>query len=67
MSLPFDSLQWSQQLIFLSRFGISFLGAKFTETKLIGMAYAFEQRTKIRDKVQPYIVPTVELADVVAN
>jgi amidase len=51
----------------LSRFGISFLGAKFTETKLIGMAYAFEQRTKVRDKVQPYIVPTTELADVVAK
>jgi len=54
-------------LIFSSKFGISFLGAKFTETKLIGMAYAFEQRTKVRDKVQPYIVPTTELADVAAK
>ncbi|RDW65275.1 hypothetical protein BP5796_09967 [Coleophoma crateriformis] len=26
-------------------FGISFLGAKFTEAKLIGLTYAFEQRT----------------------
>jgi amidase len=45
-----------------SRFGISFLGEKFTEAKLVGMAYAFEQRTKVRDKVQPYIVPKTELA-----
>ncbi|CZR62750.1 related to amidase [Phialocephala subalpina] len=46
-------------------FGISFLGARFSEEKLIGMAYAFEQRTMVRDKVQPYILPTTELADVV--
>ncbi|KAH8585361.1 amidase [Bisporella sp. PMI_857] len=42
-------------------FGISFLGKKFTEERLIGMAYAFEQRTKVRNKVQPYIVPSSEL------
>lgn len=46
-------------------FGISFLGESFTEEKLIGMAYAFEQRTMIRQKVQPYLQPTTELADVV--
>jgi amidase len=39
------------------RFGLSFLGARFTEEKLIGMAYAFEQRTKFRGTIQPYIVP----------
>ena len=49
----------------ISRFGISFLGAKFTEAKLIGMAYAFEQRTKFRDKVQPYLVPHTEISDVI--
>ncbi|KAH8743914.1 amidase [Hyaloscypha sp. PMI_1271] len=48
-------------------FGFSFLGAKFTEAKLIGMAYAFEQRTKVRDKVQPYIVPKTELSNVVGK
>lgn len=48
-------------------FGISFLGPKFTETTLIGLAYAFEQKTKIRDKIQPYIVPSIELADVMGK
>ncbi|KAH7333511.1 glutamyl-tRNA amidotransferase subunit A [Rhexocercosporidium sp. MPI-PUGE-AT-0058] len=46
-------------------FGISFMGRKFSEDKLIGMAYAFEQRTKVRDIVQPYIVPKTKLSDVV--
>jgi amidase len=50
-----------------SRFGIGFLGGKFTEEKLIGMAYAFEQRTRVREKVHPYIVPKVELKDVVGR
>ncbi|KAF8861026.1 amidase [Acephala macrosclerotiorum] len=45
-------------------FGISFLGARFTEEKLIGLAYAFEQRTMVRDKVKPYIIPEFEIADV---
>jgi len=49
------------------RFGLSFLGARFSDAKLIGMAYAFEQRTKVRDKVQPYIVPKTELSDVVGK
>jgi len=31
------------------------------------MAYAFEQRTKVRDKIQPYVVPKTELADVVGK
>jgi amidase len=48
----------------VSRFGLSFLGAKWTEAKLIGLAYAFEQRTMVRDKVQPYIVPSIELGEV---
>ncbi|POS70179.1 amidase [Diaporthe helianthi] len=46
-------------------FGISFLGESFTEEKLIGMAYAFEQRTMIRQKVHPYLQPKTEIADVV--
>ncbi|KAI1387512.1 amidase [Hypoxylon trugodes] len=48
-------------------FGLSFMGAKFTEAKLIGFAYAFEQRTNIRDQQQPYIVPSTELIDVVGQ
>jgi len=54
-------------LLNLCRFGISFLGARFTEEKLIGMAYAFEQKTHVRDRIQPYMAPNTELANVVAN
>ncbi|KAK0730280.1 amidase [Lasiosphaeris hirsuta] len=46
-------------------FGISFLGERFSEEKLIGLAYAFEQRTLVRKTVVPYLQPTAELADVV--
>ncbi|KAF2084470.1 amidase [Saccharata proteae CBS 121410] len=45
-------------------FGFSFMGRRFSEARLIGLAYAFEQRTMARNKVQPYIVPTTELIDV---
>jgi amidase len=41
------------------------LGAKFTDAKIIGLAYAFEQRTLIRNTVHPYIVPQTDLRDVV--
>jgi len=43
------------------------LGAKWSEAKLIGLAYAFEQKTKVRDQVQPYIVPNIELDQVVGS
>ena len=46
-------------------FGISFLGAHFSEELLIGLAYAFEQKTLVRNKIKPYIQPTTELADIV--
>jgi amidase len=46
-------------------FGISFAGKHFSEEMLIGVAYAFEQRTGVRGAVRPYVVPTVELGDVV--
>ncbi|KAG0647866.1 amidase [Hyphodiscus hymeniophilus] len=48
-------------------FGIGFLGTRFSEAKLIGMAYAFEQRTQARLKAQPYLLPTTELVDVVGK
>ncbi|KAI9660395.1 MAG: hypothetical protein M1821_009745 [Bathelium mastoideum] len=47
-------------------FGLSFMGRKFSEAQLIGLAYAYEQRTLIRNQEQPYLVPNIELADVVA-
>ena len=46
-------------------FGLSFLGAAWSEADLIGFAYAYEQRTMTRNKVQPYIIPITELVDVV--
>jgi amidase len=48
-------------------FGIAFAGAHWSEADLIGFAYAFEQRTIVREKITPYIVPTTELADVVSK
>lgn len=48
-------------------FGLSFMGAKFSEADLIGFAYAYEQRTMHRNDIQPYITPNIEIADVVAN
>ncbi|KAK8073702.1 Amidase [Apiospora phragmitis] len=46
-------------------FGIAFLGEHFSEEKLIGLAYAFEQRTKVRNTIKPYIQPKTELVDIV--
>ncbi|KAI1775450.1 amidase signature domain-containing protein [Hypoxylon cercidicola] len=46
-------------------FGLSFLGGKFTEATLIKLAYAFEQKTMVRNKVQPFLVPTTELGNIV--
>ena len=48
-------------------FGISFMAEKFSEEKLIGLAYAFEQRTKVRDTIVPYLEPKIELTDVVGK
>lgn len=48
-------------------FGLSFLGARFSEEALIGFGYAYEQRTMVRNMVQPYIVPNIELGDIVGN
>ena len=42
-------------------YGLSFLGRKWSEERLIGLAYAFEQRTKVREKVKPMVVPKKEL------
>ncbi len=47
------------------RFGLSFLGRKWSEASLIGYAYAYEQRTQTRNKVQPYLVPNIELTSVI--
>lgn len=48
-------------------FGLSFMGAKWSEAELIGFAYAYEQRTMHRGDVQPYLVPNVDLVDFVGG
>ena len=52
-------------MLLCSRFGLSFIGRAWSEADLIGYAYAFEQRTMVRNLVQPYLVPTTELVNVV--
>ena len=42
-------------------FGIAFIGRRWSEETLISLAYAFEQRTMVRKKGKPYIIPTFEL------
>lgn len=42
-------------------FGLSFLGRKWSEERLISYAYAFEQRTNIRRNIKPYLLPKAEL------
>lgn len=42
-------------------FGIAFIGRRWSEETLISLAYAFEQRTMIRKKGKPYIIPRFEL------
>lgn len=48
-------------------FGLAFAGKHWSEESLIGFAYAYEQRTHVREKVKPYIQPTIELVDVIGN
>lgn len=40
------------------------MGLPYTEDKLIGYAYAFEQLTRVRDQGKQVITPTTELEDV---
>ena len=44
-------------------FGISFLGRRWSEETLIGLAYAFEQITRVRERVKPLVSPRFELED----
>ncbi|EWC43437.1 hypothetical protein DRE_07578 [Drechslerella stenobrocha 248] len=45
-------------------FGLAFLGRRFDEYKLINLAFAFEQKTKVREKGPlPYLVPTSQIVD----
>ncbi|KAM4058943.1 amidase [Hirsutella rhossiliensis] len=42
-------------------FGLTFLGRQWSEAQLIGLAYDFEQRTRVRGRVRPKVVPSAEL------
>lgn len=44
-------------------FGISFLGRRFDEARLIGLAHAFEQRSRVRETVLPKIAIDAEIRD----
>ena len=44
-------------------FGISFIGRRWSEEKLISVAYAFEQMTRVRETIRPLIAPRFELSD----
>jgi amidase len=42
-------------------FGIAFMAEHFAEERLVGIAYAFEQRTKVRKTIVPYLQPRTEV------
>ena len=44
-------------------FGISFVGRKWSEETLIRFAYAFEQRSHVRQRLRPYVRPAFEIKD----
>ncbi|CAK1354153.1 unnamed protein product [Cercospora beticola] len=48
-------------------FGLAFLGDLWSEADLIGYAFAFEQKTKNREKLKPLIFPKTSLADIKKN
>lgn len=48
-------------------FGLSFMGPKWSEPDLIGFAYAYEQRTMHRNDIQPYLVPNIEISDIITE
>ena len=48
-------------------FGFSFLGDRWRDAKIIGLAYAMEQRMRVRGGVKPVVRPRNELGDVVGR
>ena len=42
-------------------YGVTFLGKKWSEETLLGIAYAFEERTKSRWMMKPIVVPETEI------
>lgn len=48
-------------------FAISFVGRRWSEEKLIALAYAFEQRTNSRKRMRPLRAPAFELYDQISQ
>lgn len=50
-------------------FGIAFIGTAYSEYKLIGLAYAFEQATRARLQTKAYqsATPVTQLKDVISQ
>ncbi|KAM4058893.1 amidase [Hirsutella rhossiliensis] len=44
-------------------FGLSFLGRRWSEAHLIALAHGFEQRTWVRGRVRPLVMPEAEVAE----
>jgi len=44
-----------------------FIGKHWNEERIIGLAYAFEQRTKRRLEFEPIIKPNIELRHIVGK
>ncbi|KAM0172452.1 hypothetical protein ACHAPC_010758 [Botrytis cinerea] len=63
-SVPMGAIPSDQPIVSAGP-NIPFLGARFTDAKLIGLAYAFEQRTIKKKMVHPYIKPRTDLRDAV--
>lgn len=51
----------------MSPVGFGLTGTKYSEEKMFRVAYAFEQATKQRTKVHPFVVPKTELKDVIGH
>lgn len=49
------------------RFGLQLIGRHFDEKRLIGYAFAYEQRSRNRGRQVPRIRPSTELQDVIPN
>lgn len=56
-----------QRWLFLSSFGLCFIGCAYSEEKLIGLAYAFEQLTQVAVQRAPIVLPTIELINIVSK
>ncbi|KXS99249.1 hypothetical protein AC579_3919 [Pseudocercospora musae] len=48
-------------------FGLSFLGNIWSDLELVGLAYAYEQRTNWRRKIKHVIAPKTQLSDVISG